>query len=231
MSNEAFHQHGEKHQRYEPHSRVLRVLRFTRWLAVSLLMAWTGPFIVIALLAALPAALLGMLGGSIGDFREIVVSIASAGPAVWSVAKGVWTTCATVFGAGILIWRVFSAAPVERLLDAVTRRIAASAAVVFEPAVERLERLPRAAQASVVLPLAVAAIAGAIMFVNAHPAINGSSVLPPPTPLPIPKTASSAALMLASGAIRTGEAMIEMREDETFVVKFKSDVDQNMIFP
>ena len=214
MSNASFHQYGGKQQGHEPHSRVLR---FTRWLALTLLMAWTGPFIVIALLAAL----LGGLGVSIGDFRESVVSFASAEPAAWTFAKHAWTVYAVVFGAGVLIWRVFSAAPVQRLLDVATRRIAASAAVVFEPTVKRLERLSPPAQAAVAMILAVAAITGAILFVNTHATTNGSRYLPAPTP--IPKPVPSAALLLPSGAIRTGEALIEMRGDNTFVVRFRSE--------
>ena len=218
MSNASFEQHGEIHQGHEPDSRVLLTIRFTRWLALSLLMAWTGPFIVIALLAAL----LGGLGVSIGDFRESVVSFASAEPAAWIVAKRAWTNYAVVLGACVLIWRVLSAAPVQRLLDVATRRIAASAAAVFEPTVKRLERLPPPAQAAVALFLAVAAITtGAIMFVNTHATANGIRYLPPPTPMP--KPVPSAALMLPSGAIRTGEALIEMRGDNTFVVRFRSE--------
>ena len=217
MSNASFHQYGGKQQGHEPHSCVLR---FTRWLALTLLMAWTGPFIVISLLAAL----LGGLGVSIGDFRESVVSFASAEPAAWTFAKHAWTVYAVVFGAGVLIWRVFSAAPAQRLLDVATRRIAASAAVGFEPTVKRLERLPPPAQAAVALFLAVAAITGAIMFVNTHATTDGSRYPPPKAPMP--KPVPSAALMLPGGAIRSGEALIEMHGDDTFVVQFKSDVEK-----
>ena len=124
-----------------------------------------------------------------------------------------------MLGAGVLIWRVFSAAPVQRLLDVATRRIAASAAVVFEPAVERLERLPPAQQAAVALFLALVPIMGAVMFVDTHATANGIRYLSPPTPMP--KPVPSAALMLPSGAIRSGEAMIEMHGDDTFVVQFR----------
>ena len=214
MSDASFHQSGEKQQGDESHSRFTR---FTRWLALSLLMAWTGPYIMIALLAAV----LGGLGVSIGDFRESVVSSASAEPAAWIVAKRAWTNYAVVLGACVLIWRVLSAAPVQRLLDVATRRIAASAAAVFEPTVERLERLPPAARTAVALFLIVPAILGAIMFVNTHATTNGIRYLPAPTPMP--KPVPSAALMLPGGAIRSGEAMIEMHGDDTFVVQFRSE--------
>ena len=214
MRNASFEQHGEKQQGHEPHSRVLP---FARWLAMSVLMAWTGPFIVISLLAAL----LSGLGVSMEDFRESVVSFASAEREAWTFAKSAWAIYAAVLGAGVLIWRVFSAAPVQRLLAVVTRRIAASAAAVFEPAVERLERLSPAAQTGVSLFLIVPAILGAIMFLNTHATTNGGRYPPPSTPMP--KPVPSAALMLPSGAIRSGEAMIEMRGDNTFVVQFKSE--------
>ena len=220
MSDASFEQHGEIHQGHEPHSRVLLTIRFTRWLALSLLLAWTGPFILIALLAAL----LSGLGVSMEDIRESVVSFASAEPAAWIVAKRAWTNYAVVLGACVLIWRVLSAAPVQRLQDVATRRIAASAAVVFEPTVERLERLPPPAQAAVALFLAVAAITGAIMFVNTHATTDGSRYPPPKAPMP--KPVPSAALMLPGGAIRSGEALIEMHGDDTFVVQFKSDVEK-----
>ena len=217
MSDASFERHGEKQRGHEPHSRAHLTIHFTRWLAVSVLMAWTAPFIVISLLAAL----LGGLGVSMEDFREIVVSFASAEREAWTFAKSAWAIYAAVLGAGVLIWRVFSAAPAQRLLDVATRRIAASAAVVFEPTVKRLERLSPPAQAAVAMILAVAAITGAILFVNTHATTNGSRYLPAPTPMP--KPVPSAALLLPSGAIRTGEALIEMRGDNTFVVRFRSE--------
>ena len=71
----------------------------------------------------------------------------------------------------------------------------------------------------------VPAILGAIMFVNTHATTHattdGSRYPPPKTPMPEP--VPSAALMLPGGAIRSGDAMIEMRGDDTFVVQFRSE--------
>ena len=62
------------------------------------------------------------------------------------------------------------------------------------------------------------------MFVNTHATTDGSRYPPPKAPMP--KPVPSAALMLPGGAIRSGEALIEMHGDDTFVVQFKSDVEK-----
>ena len=200
----------------QPPSRAWLLLH---WAFTTAVVAWLAPYAVIALVAAI----CGLFGVTTDGVRMNVVGLATFRSDEWSAVGFFWRAFVWSSGGAVVLWRTCNSWVVRTKLAALNARFVPfvrfgdAAERVLDPFVARLERLPRAVQAGIfVVGMATFLLCLASLPSSERPQRPAVPMSVAPMPAPQP----SAALVLPGGLIRSGDATVQQRDRDTYVVTF-----------